>query len=131
MIGFRTTVSSRWLGYGKRRHRIHTQLQAHECHGIAAAHRRDAGACFIHDEYGVASAAGLFGNVRIADGAATGPAFNAVPFLPADVTENSAGTATFTFTDGNTGTFNYTVNGVTQTKGITREVFATPGTVCQ
>jgi len=44
---------------------------------------------------------------------------------------DSVGTATFTFTNGNSGTFNYTVNGVTQTKAITREVFATPGTVCQ
>jgi hypothetical protein len=61
----------------------------------------------------------------------TGPAFSAVPFLPANVTATAVGTATFTFTDGNTGTFNYTVNGVTQTKAITRQVFAAPGTVCQ
>jgi hypothetical protein len=62
---------------------------------------------------------------------ANGPSFNAVPFLPANVMATAVGTATFTFTDGNTGTFNYTVNGVTQSKTITREVFATPGTVCQ
>jgi len=61
----------------------------------------------------------------------TGPPFNAVPFLPANVTATAVGTATFTFTDGNTGTFDYTVNGVTQTKSITREVFVSPGTVCQ
>jgi hypothetical protein len=61
----------------------------------------------------------------------TGPAFNAVPFLPANVTRTPVGTATFTFADGNTGTFDYTVNGVTQTKAITRDVFVTPGTVCQ
>jgi hypothetical protein len=61
----------------------------------------------------------------------TGPAFNAVPFLPANVTATAVGAATFTFTDGNTGTFNYTVNGVTQTKAITREVLVAPGTVCQ
>jgi hypothetical protein len=61
----------------------------------------------------------------------TGPAFNAVPFLPANVMATAVGTATFTFTDGNTGTFNYTVNGVTQTKAITREVLFAPGTVCQ
>ena len=59
------------------------------------------------------------------------PAFNAVPFLPAAVTATAVGTATFTFTDGNTGTFDYTVNGVAQTKAITREIFVSPGTVCQ
>jgi len=62
---------------------------------------------------------------------ATGPAFNAVPFLPANVTATAVGTASFPFTDGNAGTFNYTVNDVTQTKAITRQVFAAPGTVCQ
>ena len=61
----------------------------------------------------------------------TGPPFNAVPFDPAKVAATAVGTATFTFTDGNTGTFNYTVNGVTQTKAITRQVFVSPGTVCQ
>ena len=40
-------------------------------------------------------------------------------------------TATFTFTDGNNGTFNYTVNDVTQTKAITREILVAPGTVCE
>ena len=61
----------------------------------------------------------------------TGPPFNSVPFDPTKVAATAVGAATFTFTDGNTGTFNYTVNGVTQTKAITREVFASPGTVCQ
>jgi hypothetical protein len=61
----------------------------------------------------------------------TGPAFNAVPFNPASVVGTSVGTATLTFADGNTATFSYTVNGVSQTKPITREVFVPPGTVCQ
>ena len=60
-----------------------------------------------------------------------GPPFNAVPFDPNSVVATAVGTATFTFSDGNTGTFDYTVNGVTQTKSITREVFVSPGTVCQ
>jgi len=60
-----------------------------------------------------------------------GPAFSAVPFLPAAIVATSVGTATFVFTDGNTGTFAYTVGDVTQTKSITREIFAAPGTVCQ
>ena len=61
----------------------------------------------------------------------TGPPFNSVPFDPAKVAGTAVGTATFTFTDGNTGTFNYTVNGTTQSKAITREVLVAPGTVCQ
>jgi hypothetical protein len=40
------------------------------------------------------------------------------------------GTATFTFTDGNTASFAYTVNGVAQTKAITREILQSPGTTC-
>jgi hypothetical protein len=67
----------------------------------------------------------------------TGPAFNAVPFNPAMVQSTKVGTAKFTFTDGNNATFDYTVqladmtNAVTQSKAITREVFAAPGTACQ
>ena len=61
----------------------------------------------------------------------TGPAFNAVPFNPANVVATSVGTATLAFSDGTTGTFAYTVNGVSQSKAITREVFQNPGTVCQ
>ena len=61
----------------------------------------------------------------------TGPPFNSVPFDSTKVVATAVGTATFTFTDGNTGTFDYTVNGVTQSKTITREVLVAPGTVCQ
>jgi len=60
----------------------------------------------------------------------TGPAFNAVPFNPANVVPTAVGSATFTFSDGNNATFSYTVNGVQQAKAITREVFAGTGTVC-
>ena len=61
----------------------------------------------------------------------SGPAFNAVPFDPMRVSLTAVGTATFSFSDGNSGTFTYTVNGITQSKAITRQVFSTPGTVCQ
>ena len=61
----------------------------------------------------------------------TGPPFDATPFLPSGVTATAVGTATFAFTDGNTGTFNYTVDGVSQSIAITRQVFVSPGTVCQ
>jgi hypothetical protein len=65
----------------------------------------------------------------------SGPPFNAVPFppvgAPGGATGPNVGTATFTFTDGNNASFAYTVNGVSQTKAITREVFQPPGTTCQ
>jgi hypothetical protein len=61
----------------------------------------------------------------------TGPAFSAAPFNPANVVATQVGTANLTFTDGQTGKFNYTVNSVTQTKSITRQIFVPPGTVCQ
>lgn len=65
----------------------------------------------------------------------TGPPFNAVPFpplgSPGGPTFSIVGSATLTITDGNTATFNYTVDGVTQTKTITREILQSPGTVCQ
>jgi hypothetical protein len=60
----------------------------------------------------------------------TGPAFDAVPFNPANVKLTAVGTATFTFNDGNDASFAYTVNGISQTKAITRQVFQAPGTVC-
>jgi hypothetical protein len=52
-----------------------------------------------------------------------GPAFDAVPFDPAAVTATQVGTATLTFSGGNDGTFAYTVNGTSQSKAITRQVF--------
>jgi serine protease len=66
----------------------------------------------------------------------TGPPFNAVPFPPVGnpraATGTPVGTATFTFSDGNTGTFAYTVNAEAQTKNITRELFhPLAGTLCQ
>lgn len=61
----------------------------------------------------------------------TGPAFNANPWNPSDVHATQVGNATFTFTDANNGTFAYTLNGVSQTKSITRQVYSTPATVCR
>jgi len=59
----------------------------------------------------------------------TGPAFGATPWLATQVTVTPVGMATFTFGDANNGTFAYTVNGVTQSKPITRQVYSTP-TAC-
>jgi len=61
----------------------------------------------------------------------TGPPFNAVPFDPSVIVPTAVGSATFTFSDGNSASFEYTVNEVNQTKAITREIFREPGTVCQ
>jgi hypothetical protein len=65
----------------------------------------------------------------------TGPPFSAVPFDPANVTNMPVGTATFAFSNGNAGSFSYTVatsgGNVTQTKAITRQVFRSPGTICR
>lgn len=60
----------------------------------------------------------------------TGPAFSASPWSPAAVQATAAGTFTLTFIDGNTAQFGYTLNGVTQAKAITRQVFRAPGTAC-
>jgi hypothetical protein len=61
----------------------------------------------------------------------TGPAFSAVPFNPGLVTRSTVGSASFTFTDNNNGIFSYTLDGVSQSKPITRYVFSTPATICQ
>jgi hypothetical protein len=60
-----------------------------------------------------------------------GPAFSTSPWNKAAVTVTAAGTGTFTFSDANTGTFAYTLDGVTQTKAITRQSFAAPASVCR
>ena len=44
-------------------------------------------------------------------------------YNPATLTKNMVGTGTLTFTDANNGSFAYTVNGTSQTKFITRQVF--------
>ena len=52
-----------------------------------------------------------------------GPAFSATPFDPAKVIRYGVGSGTLSFRDPDNGTFSYTVNGVQQTKPITRQVF--------
>jgi hypothetical protein len=52
-----------------------------------------------------------------------GPAFNAVPFTSIGASNlTQVGTMSFTFTNGNAGTLTYSVNGVTVTKSIQRQV---------
>ena len=65
-----------------------------------------------------------------------GPAFGSMPFDPTKVGHMTVGTGTFSFSDGNNGSFAYNVDlgdGVNKgnlTKAITRQVFRAPGTVC-
>ncbi len=61
----------------------------------------------------------------------SGPPFNSVPFNPASVVATPAGDVKLTFQTGNSATFSYTVNGIPQSKTITREVLRGPGMVCQ
>jgi hypothetical protein len=61
----------------------------------------------------------------------TGPAFSSPTFNPSNVVATEVGTGTFTFSDSGNGTFAYTLNGVTQSKPIMREVFSTPTSVCK
>jgi len=58
----------------------------------------------------------------------TGPAFNATPWTAA--TPHQVGTMTLSFTDGNDGTLQYTYNGVSVSKPITRQVFGVLKTDC-
>jgi hypothetical protein len=60
----------------------------------------------------------------------TGPAFSATPFDPRQVVAAQVGTATLTFTDADRGTFAYTVNGASQSKSITRQVYSSPVPEC-
>jgi len=61
----------------------------------------------------------------------TGPSFAAAPFDPAKVTRTAAGTATLTFANGNAATLAYTLDGISQSKAITRQLFApAAGTRC-
>jgi hypothetical protein len=60
-----------------------------------------------------------------------GPPMNAVPWDPSRVTRMPVGNATLTFRDDDNGTFDYTVSGISGSKAITRQVFASPRTRCR
>lgn len=59
-----------------------------------------------------------------------GPAFNSSPWVSSTVNVTPVGTGTFTFTDASNGTFAYTVDGVTQSKPIMRQVYSAPVSSC-
>lgn len=60
-----------------------------------------------------------------------GPAYSASPWDPAKVIRTPVGQVSFSFSDSNNGTMSYTVDGITQSKPITRQVYAAPATVCR
>jgi hypothetical protein len=59
-----------------------------------------------------------------------GPPFNSVPFDSTKVTNMAVGTGTLTFTDSSSGSFSYSLNGITRPKPITLFTFANPVPVC-
>lgn len=63
--------------------------------------------------------------------ATTGPGFSEVPWSSAAVGVTTVGSMTLRFANGESGTLIYTVNGVTVSKSIQREVFGTVVPVCQ
>jgi hypothetical protein len=60
----------------------------------------------------------------------TGVPFNQISGAQATRSVNNVGTATLRFSSNNNGTFAYTVNGVTQTKNITRQPLIATATSC-
>ncbi len=60
----------------------------------------------------------------------SGPSFDSSPFDSTRIVTTEVGTGTFTFTDSNTGSFAYTLNGVSQSKALMRETFSSPVPTC-
>jgi YVTN family beta-propeller protein len=61
----------------------------------------------------------------------SGPPFSNQPWDPAKVTRLAVGTATFTFTDSDNGTFDFDLQGVTRSVPITRLAYSLPATLCR
>jgi YVTN family beta-propeller protein len=61
----------------------------------------------------------------------TGPPFDASPWNPAQVAAAEMGSLRLSFSDASHGVMSYTLAGISQTKPITRQVFAEPATVCR
>ena len=61
----------------------------------------------------------------------TGPAFSSQPWDPAKVRRILVGTARFTFTDSDNGTFAFELEGVSRSIPITRLAYSLPATLCR
>jgi monoamine oxidase len=90
---------------------------------------------FIYDSSGRDMWLVMSGGNKQADGSFTGdlfrtagPAFNVTPFV--GVTVAKVGVMTFRFASGNAGTLTYSVDGVTVTKAIQRQIFGTLVPIC-
>jgi hypothetical protein len=60
-----------------------------------------------------------------------GQPFDMQPWSPASLRVMPVGAVSLAFSDANNGVFTATVDGVTVSKPITRQVFASPATVCR
>jgi hypothetical protein len=90
---------------------------------------------YVYDTNGQALWLSMSNGTLVAPRTFSGPAYTAVgpPFFTnpwTSVTLNNVGMMTFTFTDGETGTVTYSVNGVQVSKSIRRTVFANPTPLC-
>jgi len=100
--------------------------------GLNFAHQGDVifATVFTYDATGktwwLSMTASRLGNNNVFSGTlyeTRGPAFNTVPFDSKAVTYHAVGTGTLDFSDANNGTFTYNVNGIAQSKPVTRTVF--------
>jgi hypothetical protein len=60
-----------------------------------------------------------------------GPPFNASPWNTAGVSVMPAGTIALSFSDADNGRADFAVEGISRSNAITRQVFASPPTVCR
>jgi YVTN family beta-propeller protein len=60
-----------------------------------------------------------------------GPPLDANPWDATRVTRTPVGSVSFTFSDANSGSMSYTLDGFTQAKSIMRQVYSSPTTVCR
>lgn len=60
----------------------------------------------------------------------TGPPFFQLPWNPSGTNLSTVGTMTISFSGASSGTLAYTVNGVSVTRSITKQIFATPVPTC-
>jgi YVTN family beta-propeller protein len=107
--------------------------------GVSLAHQGDIlfAAWFIYDTAGRPQWLTMSHGVRTGPATysgnlyrTTGPAFDANPWSPAQVTSTSVGTASFSFSDADAGVFAFTLDGVTRSEAITRQVFSQPVSAC-
>ena len=109
--------------------------------GVNVTHQDDTlfATLFTYDANGKGMWPFMSAGRKQADGSYTGDLligthaspFNAQPFVPINASNfRNAGTMRFQFTSGTTGVLTYSVDGVTVSKTITRQVFSSPVPAC-